>query len=268
MLDLDGFSAYLQENDLAEGTQRLYLRILQDYSAYSGGKEPDNQTIKQWKEQLMQRNRPQTVNLKLSAVAKYCKFSRLQVSIRLVRVQRRTTASNVITREEVEHLIGCLESDNHQRFAVIVKLLAKTGARISEVVRITKGDLMRGWVDMRTKGKVRRIYFPECLSEDLSKFLEQLSPGDVLCRSRFDAPIKANSVARSLRRYAARYGIPPEHVHPHAFRHFFAIEFLRQNPNLALLADLMGHSGVNTTMIYLRLTEEQQKAEIDRTVNW
>lgn len=268
MIDLDGFSAYLRGIELADGTRRLYLRILRNYSEYSGGKEPDNQTIMLWKEQLMQHNQPQTVNLKLTALAKYCRFAGLQISIKQVTVQRRTTISNVITREEVEHLTGGLEADGLQRFAVIVRLLAKTGARISEVIRITKGDLLRGWVDMQTKGKVRRIYLPECLAEELAPFTEQLRSDDVLCRNRYGKPITARGVAQSLRRYAVRYGIPPEHAHPHAFRHFYAIEFLRRNPNLSLLADLMGHSGVNTTMIYLRMTEEQQKAEIDRTVNW
>ena len=268
MVDLDGFSAYLQGNELADGTRRLYLRILRDYSEYSGGKVPDSQMIKRWKEQLMQTNQPQTVNLKLSVIAKYCRYAGLQVSMKRVAVQRRTTVSNVITREEVERLIDGLESDRLLRFAVIVRLLAKTGGRISDVIRITKRDLLRGWVDMATKGKVRRIYLPESLAEELAPYTEQLSDGDVLCRNRYGRPITARGVARSLRRYAQRYGIPPEHAHPHAFRHFYAIEFLRRNPNLSLLADLMGHSGVNTTMIYLRMTEEQQKAEIDRTVNW
>lgn len=268
MLDLVGFSAWLRENELAEGTQQLYTRFLHDYSEYTGCNQPDKQSIKRWKEHLLETNQPQTVNLKLSAISKYCAFAGLSIRIKRVTVQRRTLIRNAITRDEVEHLIGSLEADGCERFAVIVRLLAKTGGRISEVIRITKRDISRGYVDMPTKGKVRRIYLPDTLADELRPFLVDLGPGDILCRNRFGRQITANGVGKMLRRFAARYGIPPEHVHPHAFRHFYAVEFLRQNPNVALLADTLGHSDLNTTMIYLRQTEEQQRAEINRTVNW
>jgi site-specific recombinase XerD len=65
-----------------------------------------------------------------------------------------------------------------------------------------------------------------------------------------------------------KYDIPQEVMHPHAFRHFFAIEFLKRNNNIALLADLLGHGSVNVTQIYLRQSQEQQKKEIDEAVDW
>lgn len=268
MLDMDGFSAWLRENELAEGTQRLYKRFLREYSEYTGCKTPDTQSIKQWKEHLLEINQPRTVNPKLTAISKYCSYAGLSVHIKHVTVQRRTLIRNAITRSEVEHLIGSLESDGYDRFAVIVRLLSKTGGRISEVIRFTKADVSRGYVDMQTKGKVRRIYIPETLADELAPFLDKLRPGDVLCRNHFGNQITENGVRKMLRRFADRYGIPPEHVHPHAFRHFYAVEFLKQNPNIALLADILGHSDLNTTMIYLRQTEEQQRTEIARTVNW
>ena len=268
MLDMDGFSAWLRENELAEGTQQLYMRFLHDYSQYTGGEPPDKQSIKRWKEHLLKFNKPQTVNLKLTAISKYCTFAGVSVHIKRVAVQRCTLIRNAITRSEVEHLIGSLEEDGCERFAVIVRLLAKTGGRISEVIRITKQDISRGYVDMQTKGKVRRIYLPDTLADELAPFLDKLRPGDVLCRNRFGRQITARGVGKMLRQFAERYGIPPEHVHPHAFRHFYAVEFLKQNPNVALLADTLGHSDINTTRIYLRQTEEQQRAEITRTVNW
>lgn len=75
------------------------------------------------------------------------------------------------------------------------------------------------------------------------------------------------SYANVLKSFS-RYGIPKEVLHPHSFRHFFAIEFLRRNQNVSLLADLLGHSTVNTTMIYLRMSQEQQKRMIDDAVVW
>ena len=75
-------------------------------------------------------------------------------------------------------------------------------------------------------------------------------------------------VYQQTKKYGRRYGIREEVLHPHSFRHMFAVQFLEKNKNLALLADLMGHENINTTAIYLRLSAEEQKKQIDKTVNW
>ena len=86
-------------------------------------------------------------------------------------------------------------------------------------------------------------------------------------RGRF-GKLTTRGVSQQLINFGKKYNIPLEVMHPHSFRHFFAISFLERNKDIALLADLMGHSGVNTTMIYLRKSSEQQRREIDKAVNW
>ena len=80
--------------------------------------------------------------------------------------------------------------------------------------------------------------------------------------------MSSRGVSEQRRRFADKYDIPREVMHPHSFRHRFAINFLQENKDIALLADLMGHSGVNTTMIYLRLSKEEQRRAIDDSVRW
>ena len=161
-----------------------------------------------------------------------------------------------------------LKKDNQTNMLIIIKLLAKTGGRISEVIKYRKKDLMKGYVDMKTKGKIRRIYFPESLVSDIMPVIKGFSENDFLCRNKFGKQITSRGVSENLSRYASVYGIPKEVMHPHSFRHFFAVEFLKRNNNISLLADLLGHSGINTTRIYLRMSEAQQKAEIDKAVDW
>lgn len=268
MVLLDGFSSYLLENGYTENTKRAYLRAVQLYSVYNAGKQPESRGVQRFKAHLLETRTPATVNLMLAGISKYCRFAGLNVSIRYVKVQRRTSIENVLTEQEVQLLLDALDADGNIRLAAIVRLMAKTGARISEVLRFRKCDLQRGFVDMQTKGKVRRIYFPKCLAAELRPLTESLSDGDMLCRNRRGEQITGSGVRKTLKRYAARCGIPPEHVHPHAFRHYYAVSFLRRNPNLALLADLLGHSGIGTTQIYLRMTQEQQQEEVDKTVDW
>lgn len=268
MIDYAGFSAYMLENDLSANTRRMYLRFLRDYGVYNGDIEPDKTALMRWRDFLCGRNSPQTVNLKLTAMAKYCDFAGLDIRLHRVKVQRRTSIDRILTPEDVGRLIDGLDEDGFDRMAAIVRLLAKTGGRVSEVRRYRKADLLRGFVDMATKGKTRRIYIPEALQAELRTFAAPLGDLDFLCRNRFGGQITARGIAKGLKAAAARYGLPPESVHPHAFRHYYAVEFLRRNPDIALLADVLGHSSIETTRIYLRLTESQQKKEIDKTVNW
>lgn len=268
MISLSGFSAYLLENGYAANTLACYLRALRDYAEYNDGKEPDGESVAAWKKQLCERCKPQTVNLKLAAISRYCEYAGICISIRRIKMQARTCVEYMISAAEVDRLTGGLDADGKQRDAVIVRLMAKTGARISEIIRMRKADLMRGYVDMQSKGKLRRIYFPRALTAELAAYAEPLRPGDYLCKKSNGNPLTVSAVQKMLKAAAAKYGIPAEHVHPHAFRHFFAVEFLRRNPNPSLLADILGHSSINTTMIYLRLTKERQQEEIDRTVDW
>ncbi len=208
------------------------------------------------------------MNLRLAALEKYCKYLSLEIKVKRMKIQKVVSVENVITAQQYDCLIKMLERDHQINMLIIIKLLAKTGGRISEVLRYQKKDLLKGYVDMRTKGKIRRIYFPENLVSEILPAVKDYSDNDFLCRNRFGKPITSRGVSENLARYAEIYGIPREVMHPHSFRHFFAIEFLKRNHNISLLADLLGHSGVNTTMIYLRMSQEQQKAEIDEAVNW
>ena len=265
MIDIDGFEKYLCDEELSKNTRESYM-----FSIKSFAENFDNVTkanIISWKEILLTDKSPKTVNLRLSAIGKYCKYQKLNIDIKRVKVQKIISVEDVITVDEYEKLLDGLVKENKIHYAVTVVLMAKTGARISEVLRLKKRDLQNDYIDISTKGKVRRIYFPDSLKNQLRDWTANMKDDDYLCQTHSGTPITRNGVYE-FRKASAKYGIPKSHLHPHAFRHFFAIEFLKRNNNISLLADLLGHSGVNTTMIYLRMSQQQQKAEIDKAVNW
>lgn len=266
MKDLHDFEEYMLDEELALNTRETYMYALRDF--FSRYDELNKRNLIEWKGSMQSRVKPGTVNLRLSAIEKYCKFKGMNLPVKRVKMQQIGRVENVITPEQYEKLLHGLEEDGLTRWVVIVKMMAKTGARVSEVLRFTKKDLETGFVDLPTKGKVRRIYFPKCLVDELTPYIANLEDNDVLCTNRKGQPLTAKGLYSQLRLLAVKYGIPKENAHPHAFRHFFAIEFLKRNSNISLLADLLGHSGVNTTMIYLRMSQEQQKEAIDDAVNW
>ena len=100
------------------------------------------------------------------------------------------------------------------------------------------------------------------------QIFEELGASDFICVNARGDRLTQRGVRKMLQMHAECYGIPPDHAHPHSFRHLFAIEFLKRNPNIALLSDLLGHSSVQTTSIYLRLSHEQQQEAVNQAVTW
>ena len=136
-------------------------------------------------------------------------------------------------------------------------------------MRLTADDVRKGYGDVRGKGgKVRRVYFPGGLQTELEEWADGWEPGRLLMLNRFGRPLSPRGLSGQLKVYAQRCGINPALVHPHAFRHLFARQFLAHGGDIALLADLLGHSSLETTRIYLRQTVEEQRCRIDELVCW
>lgn len=266
MIDIDGFVQYMYDEELSENTRESYVFAVKDFAEKFD--DISKQNVIAWKQELMGSKSPQTVNLRLTAIEKYCKYKNQKIDVKRIKVHKMHSIENVITAEEYQRLLDGFIENNEIHRAIIIVLLAKTGARISEVLRLKKKDLQKDHIDMKTKGKVRRIYFPESLKAQIKDWISDMKDDDYLCRNYHGKRITSRGVSGFLADSAEKYNIPKSHLHPHAFRHMFAIEFLKRNSNISLLADVLGHSGVNTTMIYLRMSQQDQKAEIDKAVNW
>ena len=266
MIDIDGFEKYLFDEELSRNTRESYMFSIKNFAENFDTVSKSNIIL--WKQDLLTGKSPKTVNLRLSAIGKYCKYKKLNIDFKRVKVQKILSVEDVITIDEYERLLDGLVKDNKIHFAIVVVLLAKTGARISEVLHFKKRDLQKDHIEIKTKGKFRRIYFPDTLKQQIREWTAAMKDDDYLCRSGSGKPMTRNNVYDFLKSCSEKYDIPKSHLHPHAFRHMFAIEFLKRNNNISLLADLLGHSGVNTTMIYLRMSQQEQKAEINKSVNW
>lgn len=266
---LKGFCHYLIECERSPNTIRSYLLALMQFFTFAKSSEqPDMLSIIEWKQMLMQQHSPSTVNLRLSAMRSYCKHIGVPCDVKLLKIQRSTSTNNVITLQMYERLIDGLLSAGNRKWVAYYKILAMSGVRCNELLNIRKGDLDRHVMKLFTKGKMRRIIFPAKLVDEVHADFEGMADSDFICVNYCGERLTQRGVRAMLKRHALQYGIPQSCAHPHAFRHLFAIEFLKRNKNLALLADLLGHSNVNTTSIYLRLSQEQQQQALDEAVIW
>lgn len=187
-----------------------------------------------------------------------------------VRTKSTSFLDSVISQEDYEHLKSSLKRDQNMFWYFIVRFLASTGARVSELLQIRLEYLRFGYMDLYSKGgKVRRVYFPrELCQEALSWFQARGIQSGYIFLNRSHRPLTPRGVRSQLKELARRYDIDPETVYPHSFRHRFAQNFLSRFNDISLLADLMGHESIETTRIYLTKSSREQKQVIDQIVTW
>jgi len=185
-----------------------------------------------------------------------------------VKVRHRLDAENVITEDEFKLLSDKLRQANQKHYWV-VQFLGKTGVRVSELIRLKKDCLTTGHQDMFIKGKVRRIYIPSVLAQESAEFFSEQNNGPLLFYSRSGEPYSRHGIKRLLTFHGEKYGIRREALRPHSFRHFYAKQFLRVAENdISMLQDILGHSNINTTALYLKTSAAEKRARIDAAVDW
>lgn len=220
---------------------------------------------------MIENYKPKTINLRILAVNKFLEATKQEkLKLKMIKIQQKTFIENVISDADYTFFKNRLKKDRRINWYFIVRYLAATGARISELVQIKVEHVKRGYIDIYGKGgKVRRIYIPKRLGAETEKWLEEINvDGGYLFLNRFGDKITTRGIAHQLKVFATEYGMNTKVVYPHSFRHRFAKNFLEKCNDIALLADLMGHESIETTRIYLRKTANEQQELVDKIVTW
>lgn len=260
------FKLHLMDLERSQNTIDNYVRTVNIF--FGRYKEVNKQNMLDFKKWQLEKWTPKTAHSRVVAMNQYCHFTgHPEYCVKGIKIHGNSSVENVITLEEYHLLLDGLKNDRNEKGYWMIKFLAKTGARVSEFIRMTKESLGVGYCEMWTKGKVRRIYIPQLLIEE-SKGYFLTQDNDYLFPNRYGKKMTERGVAQNIKNWAKKYGVREEVAHPHSFRHLYAIEFLQHNSNIALLADLMGHSSVNTTSIYLKLSKEEQMKQFNQASNW
>ena len=266
---LSRFEAWLLRNGKSYQTIRSYLYTARHFLSLYPEITHDNLML--YKCYLIDRYKPNTVNLRIRAMNCFMEFLELPDSrVLMVRLQQKPFLENVISQADYEYLKKCLLRDGKPTYYFAVRIMAATGVRISELLQIRVEDMIRGQMDLYSKGdKIRRIYFPQNVQETCLLWLqnEKRTSGSLFL-NRFGNPITTNGIRDQLKVFALRYNLDPSVVHPHAFRHLFAKKFIEQCDDIALLSDILGHESIETTRIYLHKSSTGQQDLFNQIVNW
>lgn len=218
------FESYLFEQERAQNTIRSYIAGVTKF--FIGYKEINKTNLILYKKYLIENYSPQTVNIRISAINYYLSLKQMDhYKLKHIPLPKYHFTEGIMSFPEYKTLCDYLKEHN-LRYYFIVRFLGSTGARISELVKFTIQDLEKGYAECHSKGKFRRINIPQSLINESREFFQNHKKE--LFLNRYGAPISARGIAHNLKIYAEKCGIRKDVVHPHNFRHFFAIQFLKK----------------------------------------
>lgn len=265
---IEKYVAYLRKTNKSANTIAVYRFAVRQFAALYG--ELTKQNINLYKAYLIEHYNPKTVNLRLLALNGYARFLGRKIRILLVRIQQKSFLENVISDADYAYFKRKLNNAAELDWYFVVRFLAATGARISELLQIKVEHISAGHIDIYSKGgKMRRVYIPLKLKKEAEGWLavRKRTTGFIFLNQRGER-ITARGIAAQLKKLAIKYKLNPDVVYPHSFRHRFAKNFLERYNDISLLADLMGHESIETTRIYLRRTSTEQRAIVDQVITW
>jgi len=263
---LKEYEDYLFQKELSGGTISIYKRQAELLLTYLDGRPVTRKEMIAYKNHLIGQNRKvSTTNLHIVAANSYIKYAGYaDCTIRTCRLQKNRCLENVISMEEYRRILLYTKESGRMKYYYIMKALAFTGMRVSELSFLTVEVLAAGKFAVDNKGKTRYIYLSTGLTEELSAYCrEEKIESGVIFMGKNKNPISRIAVYKMLIHLADLAGIEKKKAHPHSFRHLFAVTYMNQYANLTELADLLGHSSLETTRIYTVTTAEEKRKRLD-----
>lgn len=248
------FKMYLYEEERSENTINKYMRDVYAFYEHIGEREIQKSDILEYKQMLCEMYAPRSVNAALSSLnALFIFMDRYDLKVKTLKIQRRIFAdkSKELSKNEYEKLLTAAKEKSNEKLYYLMQTIASTGVRVSELKFITCEAVNRGQAVINCKGKIRQIFLPKQLSKMLKQYIRKknIQEGAVFV-ARSGKPLDRSNIWRMLKDLCETAGVAKEKVFPHNFRHLFARTFYSLQKDIVRLADILGHSSVETTRIY------------------
>ena len=244
----------LKEQERSSSTLQKYRHDLQCLYAYSSGAPLTKAVLIDWKQELTGRYAPASVNSMLTVVNGYLRFiGRQDLCVKLLKIQKALflDEKKELTRSEYARLVRTAQKRENERLSLVIQTICSTGIRVSELRFITAEAVQSGRAEISNKGKRRMVFLPEKLRRLLKAYLRrQKKTSGTVFTTRTGKPLDRSNIWRDMKKLCESAGVSPDKVFPHNLRHLFARTFYGLEKDLSRLADILGHSSVNTTRIY------------------
>lgn len=263
------FERYLQSAERAAGTVEKYVRDVSRFALWLRGRGVTKELTAEWKEYLVeQQYSPTTVNAMLASVHKFFQFAGWEdCRVHFLRVQRQMfrEQSRELTKEEYMRLVNTARSQKKERLALLIETICATGIRVSEVRYLTVEAIGQKKAKISLKGKIRTILLPDKLVRKLRQYAQKqkIVSGQIFL-TRNGTGMSRKQIWADMKALCKQAGVEATKVFPHNLRHLFARVFYKSSRDIARLADVLGHSSIETTRIYLLTTGTEYRCWLDR----
>ena len=269
---INSFKNYLIGNEKATATIEKYMRDIHLFAEYATDKPLDKTLVLGYKVSLEQTYAIRSANSMLAALNAFLRFIGWHdLCVKQFKVQKDAYCSEEkeLTKAEYTALVRVAEQKKNERLSLVVQTICGTGIRVSELQFITVEAARRGEAVVSCKGKTRKIFIVKALQKKLLRYaMEQGIATGVLFITKSGKPLDRSNIWREMKSLCEQAGVSPQKVFPHNLRHLFARTFYGIEKDIAKLADILGHSNINTTRIYIITTgaEHQRRMENMRLI--
>ena len=261
------FKEHLILEERSENTIEKYMRDIKAFILFLSGKVLSKETVIEYKKHLQENYAVRSVNSMLASINSLFDFlGWIDLKVKSIKLQQQIYCpeEKELTRAEYERLCRTAERNHNQRLNLILQTICGTGIRVSELQFITIEAVKNGEAVVSLKGKTRSVFIVKQLKQKLLCYAaEQGIKTGCIFVTRTGKPISRTNIWRDMKALCEEANVNPNKVFPHNLRHLFARVFYGIEKDIAKLADILGHSSINTTRIYIISTGTEHRRRME-----
>ena len=265
---VQSFKKYLREEEKSANTIEKYLRDVRAFAEYLGGAEVTKEAVIAYKSKLLAESYAvRSINSMLASLNGLFSFlGWTDCRVKSIKLQRQIYCpeEKELTKAEYMRLVNTAKQKGNERLNLILQTICSTGIRVSELKYITVEAVKCGEAIVSLKGKTRTIFIVRELQKKLLRYAAEqgISSGTIFI-TRTGRPLSRTNIWREMKGLCEQAGVNPQKVFPHNLRHLFARVFYGIEKDIAKLADILGHSSINTTRIYIISTGDEHRRRME-----
>lgn len=262
------FAAHLKSEEKGENTVEKYIRDVRGFAAYVGDAEITKETVIAYKNNLLSESyAARSINSMLASINSLFSFlgwTNLKVKSIKLQQQIYCPEEKELTKAEYMRLVSTAKQKGNERLNLLIQTMCGTGIRVSELQYITVEAVKYGEAVVSLKGKIRSVFIIRELQKKLLRYAaeQKISSGAIFI-TRNGKPMSRTNIWREMKSLCVQAGVNPQKVFPHNLRHLFARTFYGIEKDIAKLADILGHSSINTTRIYIITTGNEHRQHME-----
>lgn len=263
---IKGFKEYLIYEEKSKITVDKYIHDVSAFMEYANGLEITKNIVLSYKKELVSKYAVRSVNSKLASVNSFLSFLGWEdCKVKSLKIQRETYSSEEKELTKTEYIRLLNAANNNSRLRLIIETICGTGIRVSELQYFTLEAIKCGTVTVSCKNKTRSIIVPSKLRKLLLSYARKNGiTGGIIFRTRSGKPMNRSNIWSEMKKLCVSANVNPSKVFPHNLRKLFARTFYTIEKDIAKLADILGHSSIDTTRIYIMTTGTEHRRKIER----